>query len=98
MFTNTTMSLLDDHCVSTSTGFNARVDEKVYGGRIIAYRVQWPSGAWSDWFVPGMNDLDCQYNTAAFAPYMCPMPYLANSLRKMWAYFTDHNHTIIICR
>jgi hypothetical protein len=89
------MSLLYNHCVSTSTGFNSRIDEDAYCGRIIAYKIQWSNLAWTDWIVPGMNDLDCKYNTAAMP---CSVPYLANSLRKMWAYFYDHTHTIIICR
>jgi hypothetical protein len=76
-------------------GFGARIDEIVYGGRIAAYQLQWFSGAWSAWFVPGMNDLDCKFNTA---PMTCSIPFVKNSLRKAWAYFYDHNHNIIICR
>jgi hypothetical protein len=71
------------------------MDEKVYGGRIIAYQLLWSSGAWSNWFVPGMNDRDSKFNTLATT---CSVPSPARGLRKAWAYFYDHKHRIIICR
>ena len=71
------------------------MDEIIYGGRIAADQLRWFNGAWSGWFVPGMNDLDCKFNPNA---KRCSIPYVANSLRKAWAYFEDHTHKIIICR
>lgn len=67
-------------------GLNIRADEKILGVRIIAYKLRWFSGAWSDWFVVGVNDLDTKYNTAT------------NSLRRMWSYFDDHQHQYIFCK
>jgi hypothetical protein len=74
------------------------MDEKVYGGRIIAYQLMWFSGSWSNWFVPGMNDLDSKVNVRSNLRACESYPYLANSLRKAWAYFYDHTHKIVICR
>ena len=78
-----------------NAGTNMRMDEKVYKGRIIAYKLQWFSGSWSSWFVPGMNDYDSKFNIYGRS---CSEPFPANGLRKAWAYFYDHNHKIIICR
>lgn len=78
------------------SGMNSRMDEIVYGGRIIAYKLQWFSGGWSDWFVPGMNDFDPKYNNGP--DQSCSVPFPANGLRKAWAYFYDHKFKIIICK
>ncbi|XP_052765539.1 uncharacterized protein LOC128206876 [Mya arenaria] len=69
-------------------------DLVVEKGRIIAYKIQW-SGGWSDWYVPGLNDIDVKFN-----PYSspCDMTYTSNSMRHMWSYFSDHTHEFIICR
>jgi hypothetical protein len=71
------------------------MDEIVYGGRIIAYKIQWSSSSWSPWFVPGMNDRDLKFNLNVLS---CSVPYLPNSLRFAWSYFYDHSFSIIICR
>jgi hypothetical protein len=42
-----------------------------------------------------MNDFDPKFNTAT--DNSCPMPLPAYGLRRAWAYFYDHYHTIIIC-
>lgn len=65
-------------------GLSRNVDFKVYGGRIITYRLRWSSGAWSGWYVPGINDIDVKKNSN-------------NTLRRMWAYFYDHSFEYIIC-
>ncbi|XP_052257927.1 uncharacterized protein LOC127862709 isoform X2 [Dreissena polymorpha] len=70
-------------------------DQIIEGGRIIAYKIQWFAGGWSDWFVPGLNDLDGKFNVDA-SP--CTPPVKAKSLRRFWSYFYDHNHQFIICK
>ncbi len=52
---------------------------------IVAYKIQWFSGAWSDWFITGDNDVDWKHN-------------LDGSKRRVWSYFTDHNHIYIQCK
>jgi hypothetical protein len=78
------------------SGVNSRMDEIVYDGRIIAFKLKWFDGTWSKWFVPEMNDFDSKDNVN---PKSCPgFPYLTNGLRRAWAYFYDHDHQIIICK
>ncbi|XP_067670595.1 uncharacterized protein [Haliotis asinina] len=77
-------------------GLNPFADQIAEGGRIIAYRIQWFSGAWSGWYVPGYNDLDNKINLQG-GP--CDeLPYGPNSMRRKWASFYDHRHTYIICK
>lgn len=52
---------------------------------IVAYKIQWFSGAWSDWYLTGINDLYWKTN-------------LDGSERRVWSYFTDHNHIYIQCK
>lgn len=59
---------------------NLSLDQKKFGCRIVAYRIQWFSGAWSSWFVPGVNDL-----------YKKP----GEPLRRFWACFNDHTFEIV---
>lgn len=66
-------------------GLSLGVDQTIKGGRIVAYKIQWSGGSWSAWFVPGVNDIDYKYN---------PGP---NTLRRMWSYFYDHNHSYVLC-
>jgi hypothetical protein len=56
------------------------LDKEKLGVEIIAYRIQWFSGSWSGWYVPGVNDL-------------YKKPY--EPLRRYWACFNDHNFEII---
>ena len=75
-------------------GLNTNVDQIVHGGEIIAYQIQWFNGAWSGWYVTGVNDIDSKFN-----PYgrNCSITYGANSMRRVWSYFYDHHHKYIIC-
>ena len=73
---------------------DGRLDEIIYGGRIIAYWIQWFNGSWSDVYVPGQNDLDYKFN---MYDYGCAIPYRAKSLRRIWNYFFDHTHLYIMC-
>lgn len=66
-------------------GLSTQVDQELRGGEIVAYKILWSTG-WSDWFVTGMNDLDIKFNPED------------RSMRRMWSYFYDHEHTYIICR
>ena len=75
--------------------FNRRVDETILGGAVVAYKIRWFSGAWSDWFVPGQNDIDQKFNPST---RKCAVPYLAKSIRRRWANFYDHTHKYIICK
>ena len=63
-------------------------DQQVLGGEIIAYRIQWFSGKWSGWYVPGYNDIDWKYGSCTNS----------KALRRVWSYFYDHNHKYIICK
>ncbi|CAF1037001.1 unnamed protein product [Rotaria sp. Silwood1] len=67
------------------SGIDLNLDWAIKCGDIIAYKLQWFSGGWSDWYVPGVNDMDTKVNDA-------------NGLRRMWSYFYDHNHSYIICK
>lgn len=58
---------------------NLDLDRK-FGCKIIAYKIQWFSGDWSSWFVPGVNDL---YKKEG------------EPLRRFWACFNDHNFEIL---
>ncbi len=51
---------------------------------ILKYRIQWFSGNWSDWYVPGKGDEDTKKN-------------LDGTSRRMWAYFDDHTHEYVKC-
>ena len=67
-------------------GLSTQIDQQILGGDVVAYKIQWFSGGWSDWYVTGVNDLDWKYNPST------------NDMRRVWAYFTDHVHTYIICK
>lgn len=75
-------------------GLSTNVDQTILSGEIVAYKIQWFSGRWSGWYVPGMNDIDHKYNTGA---RICSVPVRARSLRRVWSYFYDHTHKYIIC-
>ena len=66
-------------------GLSREVDENQFGGRIAGFRLQWFSGAWSGWFIPGINDIDIKFNVAP------------QTMRRWWAYFYDHNFEYILC-
>jgi hypothetical protein len=59
---------------------NLGADIPKFGVKIIAYRLKWFSGHWSDWYVPGVNDL-----------YKKP----GEPLRRQWACFSDHTFEIM---
>ena len=67
-------------------GLSTQIDQRLAGGDVVAYKIQWSNGGWSSWFVTGVNDLDRKYDTRT------------NEMRRMWAYFTDHRHKRIVCR
>jgi hypothetical protein len=67
-------------------GLNSELDSKNLKGKIIAYQIKWSNGAWTGWYVPGVNDIDIKYNRNN------------NTMRRMWSYFTDHPHLYIICK
>jgi hypothetical protein len=70
-------------------------DQIVEGGRIAAYKIRWFSGRWSNWFVPGVNDLGPKFN---INPKTCSLSYRAKSMRRRWSNFYDHTHKFIICK
>ena len=71
------------------------MDQVAAGGTIIAFKIQWFNGGWSEWYVPGYNDMDGKFNLNT---KHCSVPYIKNSLRRMWSYFYDHTHKFIICK
>lgn len=52
---------------------------------IMAYRIQWFGGSWSQWYIPGQNDIDTLKLN------------LDGTQRRMWAYFDDHVHQYMTC-
>ncbi|KAH3751751.1 hypothetical protein DPMN_186320 [Dreissena polymorpha] len=70
-------------------------DQIIEGGKIIAYKIKWFNGIWSNWFVSGINDLDIKFNLGPSG--RCPA-MKANTMRRFWSYFYDHNHQYIICK
>lgn len=66
-------------------GLNTNVDQRILGGDVVAYQIEWSSG-WSGWYVTGVNDIDWKFNPGS------------NQMRRVWSYFGDHNHRYIICR
>ncbi|XP_071086098.1 uncharacterized protein [Haliotis cracherodii] len=77
-------------------GLNPFADQIAEKGRIMAYKIQWFNGHWSGWYVPGYNDIDGKFNPY---PRRCTaLPYLRNTMRRMWSYFYDHTHKFIICK
>ncbi len=67
-------------------GLNTEHDNKVLSGDVVAYKIRWSNGAWTNWYVTGVNDIDIKYNPSN------------NTMRRMWSYFTDCQHIYIICR
>lgn len=77
-------------------GLYDNMDYVMLKGKIAAYKIQWFSGHWSGWYVPGVNDLDHKFN---IVPIRCGnYPRKGNTLRRMWSYFFDHNHRYILCK
>lgn len=66
-------------------GLNTEIDQNILKGNVVAYKIKWSSG-WSGWFVTGANDLDIKFNTDS------------GNMRRMWSYFTDHQHFYILCK
>ncbi len=52
---------------------------------IMKYRIKWLSGIWSDWFVPGLDDVDWRTNADG-------------TLRRVWAYFGSLTHEYQSCQ
>ena len=77
-----------------AAGLNVNADEVILHGDVVAYKILWSNGDWTNWFVTGLNDIDIKFN-----PYgrSCAIAYKANSMRRMWSYFYDHTHTYILC-
>lgn len=73
---------------------DAAMDYEILKGKVVAYQIQWSNGGWTDWYVPGFNDIDSKYNPGG---RQCSVPYEDNSLRRMWSYFYDHTHKYILC-
>ena len=67
---------------------NANIDIKNLGVRLMAYKIQWFDKTWSGWYFPGVNDLDGKSTTVNGKKY----------LKRVWAYFVDHNHKWVTCK
>uniref|UniRef100_A0A8W8HLG5 Uncharacterized protein n=1 Tax=Magallana gigas TaxID=29159 RepID=A0A8W8HLG5_MAGGI len=76
-------------------GLYSNMDYVMLNGKIAAYQIQWFNKKWSEWFVPGVNDLDGKFN---IKPVTCgSFPKKGNTMRRMWSYFYDHTHKYILC-
>jgi len=51
---------------------------------ILLYRIKWSNGVWSQYYIPGLGDVDTKVNTDG-------------TPRRMWSYFADHVHEITTC-
>jgi hypothetical protein len=67
-------------------GLSTEVDQTILGGNVVAFKLQWFNGNWSNWYVVGANDIDIKYKTQN------------NTMRRRWSYFYDHTHKYIICK
>ena len=91
---------LDNQVVCTESGtlpplrtdkwstINANIDIKNLGVRVMAYKIQWFDKTWSGWYFPGVNDLDGKSTTVNGKKY----------LKRVWAYFVDHNYKYVTCK
>jgi hypothetical protein len=74
-----------------AAGLSLDIDGELFAERgmrqwnVQAYRLRWFNGAWSGWYVAGVNDIDHKYNPGA------------NTMRRMWSYFADHEHQVLAC-
>lgn len=73
------------HPAGWDLGMSPDVDRRNYGGTVVAYQIQWFNGTWSGWYVKGQNDVDWKTNDDGGS-------------RRVWAYFTDHTHRVMLCR
>ncbi|KAL3853344.1 hypothetical protein ACJMK2_016910 [Sinanodonta woodiana] len=78
-------------------GLDLNVDQVILGGRIVAYKIEWLNQQWSDWYVPGLNDIDGKFNEYPLFP-TCTVKINKMGMRRTWTYFYDHNHLYIICK
>lgn len=76
-------------------GLYRNVDQFYLKGRIAAYKIRWFSGKWSNWFVPGVNDIDIKFNV--HSRYCRDFKVNRKSMRRWWSYFYDHTHKFILC-
>ena len=80
------------------SSMNRRLDQEILGVTIYAYKIKWwGNGQWTKWFIPGENDLDLKFNMYPRTCYPPKYNYIKGSLRRMWAYFSDHEHKFIYC-
>ena len=80
-----------------ASNMNRRLDQEILGVTIYAYKLRWSGGSWTDWYIPGENDLDLKFNKYPRTCYSPKYNYIPTSLRRMWAYFYDHQHKFIYC-
>lgn len=66
------------------SSLDINLDFQKFKGRIVAYKIQWFNGSWSDWYIPGYNDIDTKAQNGR--------------LRRVWSYFSDHSFKIILCK
>lgn len=78
-----------------NAGLSRNVDQFYLNGRIAAYKIQWEHGSWSEWYVPGVNDIDIKFNVQT--AYCRDYDLRANSMRRWWAYFNEYTHVVILC-
>ncbi len=71
-------------------GLNRAIDDTYYKQDIIAYKIRFFNGQWSDWYVKGVNDI---YN---FTTQNVTNSALVD-LRLAWIYFYDHDYLYIGC-
>ncbi|OQV14202.1 hypothetical protein BV898_11555 [Hypsibius exemplaris] len=65
--------------------FSVQLDKLLLRGRIAAYNIRSFNGRWSDWFIPGYNDILTKFGSG------CRM-------QRIWAMFHDHEFSYIFCQ
>ena len=65
-------------------GLSLEVDNQILGGNIVAFKIRYQSGEWSEWFVPGVNDISKDVQTG--------------KLQRIWSRFVDCEHRYLICK
>ncbi len=80
---SSTTSIIDEAALGTSTFANLGLDISTHP-EILKYRIQWSGGGWSDWYTPGVDDVDWKADDVT-------------KPRRVWAYFGDHAHEYQKC-
>ncbi|MFH1866716.1 MAG: fibronectin type III domain-containing protein, partial [Patescibacteria group bacterium] len=83
IYCSSTSSIVKEGPLGNSTFGNLGLDIFSHP-EILKYRIQWSGGGWSDWYTPGVDDVDWKTNDNG-------------TKRRVWGYFGDHMHEYEKC-